>query len=297
MKKLILFIVPFPTENAQWNVFYTLSLSSSAPTDTTLLQYSLQGDTTINGIVYRKMCRNIGSIANPIYRSVGGLREQDKRIYYYSGYGYTTNSGRFINGSEKLLYDFNKNIGESVYSETNQLIYTIDAIDSIKIGSEFRKRYKTHRYNTSFCEYIVEGIGNIQRGLFGVITSITTCMDCYIYWEFVCFSQNGESLYKNPNYVDCNSVLKTALSNVKANIPSVKISPNPVIDILILESINTDSPYTSVEVMDIMGKSVKSFPIFNSSEFKLDLSDCNAGIYYVLVKFKDKTESHKIIKL
>ncbi|MEI8274264.1 MAG: T9SS type A sorting domain-containing protein, partial [Paludibacter sp.] len=81
------------------------------------------------------------------------------------------------------------------------------------------------------------------------------------------------------------------------NIPLIKISPNPVKDILILESINTDSPFTSVEVMDIMGKSVKTTLITNSSESKLDLSDCMTGIYYVLVKYKDKTEAHKIIKI
>ena len=286
--------VPFPTANAQWNVFFALSYNDS-PMDTTLLQYSLQGDTTINGTVYHKMCRNIGTIENPIYKGVGGLREQDKKIYYV-GYGYTTYSDPINDGLEQLLYDFNKGIGETVFYQTNHLNYTIAEIDSIKIGSEFRKRYKIYR-NTFEYEYIIEGIGNIQSGLFGVITPILTCSMCHHEWHFVSFSQNGECVYKNPDYVDCNSVLKTALSDVKANIPLIKISPNPVKDILILESINTDSPFTSVEVMDIMGKSVKTTLITNSSESKLDLSDCMTGIYYVLVKYKDKTEAHKIIKI
>ena len=287
--------VPFPTENAQWNVFYASSYNDS-PMDTTLLQYSLQGDTTINGTVYRKMCRNIGTIANPIYKSVGGLREQDKKIYYV-GYGYTTYSAPINDVLEQLLYDFNKGIGESVFYQTNHLNYTIAEIDSIKIGSEFRRRYKIYRYNTSEYEYLIEGIGNIQSGLFGVITPIPTCSMCHHEWHFVCFSQNGVSLYKNPIYVDCNSVLKTALSDVKANIPLVKISPNPVKDILVIESLYTDSPCTSLEVMDIMGKSVKTTLITNSAKSKLDLSDCNAGIYFVMLKFKDKTELHKIIKI
>jgi len=278
--------VPFPTENAQWNVFYASSYNDS-PMDTTLLQYSLQGDTTINGTVYRKMCRNIGTIANPIYKSVGGLREQDKKIYYYSGYGYTKYIGPIINGSEKLLYDFNKKIGDVVAIDQWRG-YTITKIDSVKIGNEYRKRYN---------DCIIEGIGDVNQGLLSMITDIPTCSMCHFEWHFVCFSQNGESLFKNPIYVDCNSVLKTALSDVKANIPLVKISPNPVKDILVLESLNTDLPCTSVEVMDVMGKSVKSIPISSSLESKLDLSDCNAGIYFVMLKFKDKTELHKIIKI
>ena len=299
MKKILLYLlvvisiginaqkyVPFPTANAQWNVFYASSYNDS-PMDTTLLQYSLQGDTTINQIVYHKMCRNIGTIANPIYKSVGGLREQDKKIYYYSGYGYTTYTGSFISGSEKLLYDFNKKVGDEVAIDQWRG-YPITKIDSVKIGNEYRKRYN---------DCIIEGIGDVNHGLLSMITDIPTCSMCHFEWHFVCFSQNGESIYKNPDYVDCNSVLKTALSDVKANIPLIKISPNPVKDILILESINTDSPFTSVEVMDIMGKSVKTTLITNSSESKLDLSDCMTGIYYVLVKYKDKTEAHKIIKI
>ena len=235
--------VPFPSGNAQWKVFYASSIND-APMDTTLLQYSLQGDTTINGTVYRKMCRNIGTIANPLYKSVGGLREQDKKIYYYSGYGYTTYTGSFISGSEKLLYDFNKKIGDVVAIDQWRG-YTITKIDSVKIGNEYRKRYN---------DCIIEGIGDVNQGLLSMITDIPTCSMCHFEWHFVCFSQNGESLFKNPIYVDCNSVLKTALSDVKANIPLVKISPNPVKDILVLESLNTDLPCTSVEVMDVMGR-------------------------------------------
>ena len=95
MKKIILYLliiissylsaqkyVPFPTENAQWNVFYA-STFTGGKMDTTLLKYSLQGDTTINSVVYRKLCRNIGTYVLPIYKRIGCMREQDKKIYYF----------------------------------------------------------------------------------------------------------------------------------------------------------------------------------------------------------------------
>jgi hypothetical protein len=224
MKKIIMYMllilstginaqkyVPFPTENAQWNVFYASSLYGS-PMDTTLLHYSLHGDTTMNGTTYRKMCRNIGTNANPIYKSVGGLREQNKKIYYY-GFGYTTYNGPIDGDSEKLLYDFNKQIGDTVWVDDRQIDknfrrinYIISNIDSVKIGNKFRKRYTTNQLYAP--EYIIEGIGNVRSGLFGVITPILTCLDCHVEWEFVCFSQNGESVYKNPVYENCGSIKK-----------------------------------------------------------------------------------------
>ncbi len=185
--------VPFPTENAQWNVFYASSWNQ--PMDTTLMKYSLQGDTIINNIQYKKVCRNIGTTTNPVFKGVGGLREQNKKIYY-NGFGYNENYGGF-NNIENLLYDFNKKVGDTV--KVNQWReYTITKIDSVKIGNEYRKRYN---------DCIIEGIGDVVSGLFGIMVLIPTC-DCYQEWHFICFSQNGESVYKNPDYVDCGSTKK-----------------------------------------------------------------------------------------
>ena len=217
MKKIIIFIslvlsvgiyaqkyVPFPSENAEWNVFYASSWNGS-PMDTTLMQYSLQGDTTINGIGYHKVVRNIATSSNPVYKSVGGLREQNKKVYY-NGFGYNENYGGF-NNIENLLYDFNKKVGDTV--QVNQwLEYTITKIDSVKIGNEYRKRYN---------DCIIEGIGDVEGGLFGIMVLIPTCLDCHQEWHFVCFSQNGESVYKNPDYVDCNSTQKLSEKKYLAN--------------------------------------------------------------------------------
>ena len=194
--------VPFPTENADWNVFYA-STFTGEKMDTTLLQYSLQGDTTINSTVYRKVCRNIGTKAQPIYKGIGGIREQNKKIYYY-GLSYAEQFGVPFN-QELLLYDFNKQIGDTVWldywraEKQLRISYIITKIDSVKIGNDYRKRYN---------DRIIEGIGDVLDGLFGIITPIPTCLDCHQEWHFICFSQNGESVYKNPDYVDCGSTEK-----------------------------------------------------------------------------------------
>jgi hypothetical protein len=215
MKKNIMFIllaisismiaqkyVPFPTENSQWKVRY-LSMWNTRPIDTTLLKYSFQGDTIINSIIYKKVCRNIGTNALPIYKGVGGLREQNKKIYYC---GESYNKFQFDN-NEQLFYDFTKQVGDTVWINQYKS-YVILAIDSIKIGSEYRKRYKTTGGYMHNPDYIIEGIGSVLEGIFGRITEIPTCLDCFQRWEFASLSQNGECIYKNPAFVDCNSTDK-----------------------------------------------------------------------------------------
>jgi hypothetical protein len=196
--------VPFPTENAQWNIRF-ISMMYTPPVDTTLLRYSLQGDTIINGTSYHKIVNNTGAGSNNLYKVVGGIREQDKKIYYI---GESYEGTYYYSDHEVLLYDFTKQVGDTVWldQQTNQLNYIIIKTDSVKIGNEFRKRYATERYGAT--EYIIEGIGNVNSGLFGVITPIPTCIECHLDWQFICFSQNRESVYKNPVYIDCNSIRK-----------------------------------------------------------------------------------------
>jgi hypothetical protein len=103
-----------------------------------------------------------------------------------------------INYSENeiLLYDFNKNrVGDSLFANC-----PIIDIDSVWIHNTYRKRYKIQD------DYVVEGIGSVKQGLFGYITSKPMCS--YFSWEFLCFSQNAETVFKNPAYMNCNSTEK-----------------------------------------------------------------------------------------
>jgi len=312
MKKVIVFLllgislsvsaqkyVPFPTENAAWNVFYAYSYNGE-PMDTTMLQYSLQGDTTISGKLYRKVCRNIGSHLDPIYKWVGGLREQDKKVYYF-GLSYYEKLGTTFN-YEFLLYDFNKQIGDTVrldYLQINSPLvnYIISEIDSIKIGEKFRKLYKVRPKGYGNPEYIVEGIGNITSGLFGVITPIPTCLECHQDWQFICFSQNGETVCLNPAFVDCNSLLMSSISESKASNQFVRIYPNPANEYIQFEFDIATKKNTTIEIIDHAGKRISTIPILiGLSSYNFDISHYPAGVYFVLVHYNDKTELHKIIK-
>ncbi len=206
--------VPFPTENAEWNVrLSTNPFEFPTQVETRLLKYSLHGDTTINEVVYHKLCLNVGTLENPVYVGVGGLREHNKQVYYIGGYGYLSDAYKvnpqgmskvkncapaIKNQTELLLYDFNVKVGDVVQWIFEQR--TISKIDSIKIGNSYRKCYSFTTGN----DLIVEGIGSVVFGLLGTVTSMMPCGP-HATWEHICFSQNGETVYKNPAYVDCNS--------------------------------------------------------------------------------------------
>jgi hypothetical protein len=173
---------PFPAGNVNWNVYLLSTCEQDKPPDTFLLRYTIHGDTTIKGIVYKKLCLEHGDTSHPVIEPVGGIRELDKKIYY-TGKNYL---GMF-SGNEYLLYDFNKQIGDTVIrDEFGNLITVILEIDSIKIGQEYRKRYKVdNQWLYHNPDYIIEGIGNILDGLLGHITFIPTCG--IHYWEQMCF--------------------------------------------------------------------------------------------------------------
>ena len=195
---------PFPTEDAHWNIYLSSTCDNDSPPDTFLLQYFIDGDTVINDLTYRKLCVENWNLANLIIEPVGGIREEEKRIYY-NGQGFLGS----VQEEELLLYDFTAQVGDTVqHSEKVSFRSIILEIDSIQINGAYRKRYKVDNgwmYHNP--DYIVEGIGSIQNGLLGHISDIPTCGTHY--WEHVCFRENENIQYLNPTFNDCNAIVLT----------------------------------------------------------------------------------------
>lgn len=243
--------VPFPTANANWNVLYIHSENESPP-DTVLLRYAIHGDTVINNIQYTKLCLESGDTSNPTVRTVGGLREEGKKIYYI---GETIG---FPGGydCEYLLYDFTKQVGDTIWNDSTGGIYTVVlGIDSILIDGSYRKRYKVHAemgYNHD-PDYIIEGIGSVGNGLLGHISPVPTCG--YHYWEHICFRENGVVKYLNPAYSECfPSNLLQKSQNVDYD-ALFKVYPNPFDGIIFVKNTYNNSRLI-FKLIDIYGRTV-----------------------------------------
>lgn len=270
--------IPFPNENVNWNVYYK-GTCQDGPPDTILLRYVIHGDTTINEITYKKLCLESGDTINPIIKSLGGIREESKKIFY---------QGRTIlfdtNNKEYLLYDFTKQIGDTIKHNPQGWFQSVVLdIDSILIDGTYRKRYKVDNgYFYQNPDYIIEGIGSVNNGLLGHISDIPTCGTHY--WEHICFKENGVVKYLNSDFDDCYPARLLMGTDFKKTDARIKIYPNPAGRNLQIENYSGEN--FSVKVIDINGRTMIERQ-FNEKRMNMKL-DFAPGIYNALIINKNE---------
>lgn len=270
--------VPFPFQKASWNIYLESTCDNDSPPDTLLLRYFILGDTIIKDKAYYKLFVESGDTINPTLRAIGGMREEGKRVYYY---------GPGILGSESdeefLLYDFNAQIDDTIKHSLNGSRKSIVLdIDSIQVGSQYRKRYKVDNgWYYQNPDYLIEGIGSVVNGLLGHISDIPTCGSHY--WEHVCYKENGQVVYLNPSYTDCYAGVN--ISSIETIVEDkVKNYPNPFSE--------------SIQLENLLGEFILSISVYNSAgQLILDreISETNsqvlvpgpAGIYIAVIKAVD----------
>ncbi len=196
---------PFSSKGS-WNVVdqHSILVNDQFKSDTLISRYFLSGDTLIDNNRYVKLnVENINPASSP--RTIGALREDNKRVYYR---GEQFGGGQpFGSDYEFVLYDFNKQIGDTIFHDSYHSVYSvIKGIDSVQIDLSYRKRYQIESNNIYDFpeEYWIEGIGNVNSGLLGSITQGTTCMGCQMSIENICYKEDDNVLYLNPKYADCS---------------------------------------------------------------------------------------------
>ena len=188
--------VHFPAGDARWHIYLESTCDNDSPAIPELLRYFLEGDTLIGEVLYNRLYVESGDTVSPAKRLSGIIREEDKRVYYI-GSGFTDPFD-----GEHLLYDFNAQVGDTIYHNDDRKSIVLE-IDSAAIGGVFRKRYLVDNgWYFHNPDLIIEGIGSVLNGLLGHISVIPTCGSHY--WEHVCFYDRGEMVYRNPAYPGCN---------------------------------------------------------------------------------------------
>jgi hypothetical protein len=181
---------PFETSNVVWNELkeygYLKKTGDDCPLSKFIETYFISGDTTINDLKFYKIFIKVSDDSSYI----GCFREENRKVYY-QGVDYFG----FDTDSVILLYDFNKQKNDTVYTGTWQRAI-INGIDSILVGNSYRKRFQMNDGQSW-----IEGIGS-NFGFLYPMTNIPT-----IYWrsELICYKHNDSLLYKSPNYSDCNT--------------------------------------------------------------------------------------------
>jgi hypothetical protein len=269
--------VPFPTSNAIWSEMYWKSISSPYPR-WQYHQYALfDDDTIINSLTYQKLYMTYSSEItrqNSFY--VGALREDmNKKVYVKYDEKFKPDEPYYK--KEFLLFDFNKNIGDTIWAkdsiELGPLHFIIvKQIDTLKINNSLRKVYS---FDPIQWVYWIEGIGSVKGLLFTSGDLPTNGMDN----DLICMHHNDTLLYYYPGpdsiYDDC---VPTAVLDGVALLPMnyIKVYPNPVsAGSVCFENLE----YDQLELFDTNGRSVAMYGITGQTSFMVDVSPLPRGIY------------------
>ena len=239
---------PFPDSNAYWNSYKSWMVNSNPPVGVDVIIWDwIVGDTVIGSFTYKKIkeytyCQNNAATT----LGLAALLRQDsiqKKVFLFNGHGDT------------LLYDFNLSVGDTIpkwYINTTYPQNKISSIDSILIGTTYRKRFNISMGGCCGPQSLIEGIGSTM-GLFlpldqGVEHGST----------LQCFSHNGQTLYPNSTG-SCN--FDVGINNI-IHQNDFSISPNPTSGIFNVQMSKFEN--VQMEIYNVMGGgSLQQLPIIS----------------------------------
>jgi hypothetical protein len=264
---------PFPDSNAVWNEtsWYIDNIVMAYYTTPTI--FFLAGDTIISTQQYKKILssgytnRSTYPFTNFNYFSnkyAGAIRQDSihKKVYYSNTYF-----------TDTLLYDFNLNIGDTLpasYVNFQNSNY-VSSIDSILIGSSYRKQYHISVRGSSFSgdsNYvsIIEGIGST----FGLTYPLMPPGEAGS--TLNCFSQNNVTLFINPQG-NCDLTLSVKELSIPSS--SFQISPNPNSSSFTIQPSNNIKQ--TLQIFDVNGKMVLNQSI--NGKTTIDATNLADGVY------------------
>lgn len=254
----------FPDSNAIWH--HSFITGSYQPGDTSFYSYGLIGDTVINSIVYSKVYELNDTVlnSNAIYH--GCLREDSSKRIFYIGWDYWKMN---FFSQEIQLYDFSKTVGDSI----NYGIWgkqPIISVDSVLIGLTYRKRFEV------IWDTFIEGIG-CTGDLLSPINDIPTKV--FTNWDLICFKQDDDILYLNPNYPTCFTTTVGINENAVNIISEIKIYPQPITNISVIDLTCTKTQFKYLTIYNLLGKTIHHSEIINKKTIQLLRNDFNSGMY------------------
>ena len=184
-------------DSVEYNTLYDYSTYITYLTTQTLM---MDGDTTFDGMSYKKLYEKWSDFFNIDYELIGYVREIHDKVYY-----------RPIDQTDDyLLYDFGLGVGDSTFMYYHQFewggVYVrVDSIVSKFVGDTIRDCYyvssRDEDYqNWAFYNTWIEGIGALQ----GFLDPCLFQQGAGYSWpQLLCYKDHGEILYMNDQYNTC----------------------------------------------------------------------------------------------
>ena len=246
--------------------------SGGSPPHYLITEYEyFDGDSIIGEHSYKKMfwCRD------QFHETIsyeGLMREENQKIYFKRS------------DTERLIYDFS--LEEGMIFEYNTLGHPetlyVKSVDSIEINGSMKKRIQitgnpdAEKIRYTWIEEIgsLDGILSMTFGNGGIRT-------------LLCYFQNEELVYKNPDYSEC--YYEGYLADLPVEKNGLSVYPNPTSGELRVTS--DELQVTRIEIFDIVGKMVYG----QAYEHTIDISFLSTGLYFL--KVYDTNEQVTVVKI
>ena len=261
--------VPMIQEGNEWCTLEAIVCKDTEGHYNTLVNW-LSGDTLINEVRFTKVMETLNGEGSPY--QVALLREEDGKVWEtYNG------------NSEILLYDFTANVGDSLVCGYGDY-FVLDSISIEQIGGVDRKKFWFGlEYDFTGEPYAmetwIEGIGSDLGLLY--------CGSYYFcggYYRALCFHQDGELIWQNPEYDAC---VITSVEEINDKV--ISVYPNPAMEKVTIDGVEA----AEVQVYNAFGQLVKT--IRNSNE--IPVAGLAERVYLVrIMDAEGKVYTNKITK-
>ncbi|HXB11289.1 MAG TPA: hypothetical protein VNZ45_04840 [Bacteroidia bacterium] len=277
---------PFPTANARWgeSTWWEEHCGNTNAGGSKDFDYSLAGDTTINGLLYHKLnvsgenewsaCSQHKTLVTRNYdTTLGYIREDSRKIYF-------TCLKKGIH--DTLLYDFSLKVGDTLpntYICKKVQKNIVLRIDSIFIGNSYRKEYIIGQDASALQVTLVEGIGSLN----GLLEPLAVNFEAGS--RLNCFRQNNITLF--PHLNDSGLFIYNAASKQILN-----VYPYPSeTDVTVSYQLPKGEDKGILRLYKANGMPL-NVRFVNSDKLSVieDLGALNAGIYYYTL-----SDEHRIL--
>ena len=283
---------PFP-DSAYWRVDYEDILTLQYPYHAySYFNYSIAGDTMINGYVHKKINRSYVDYnlvnwtppynppAPPTSGYIGALKDDslaNKTFFVFPN-----------SNTDSLLYDYNLAVGDTIKGFITQYFYTdynniaVLSIDSVLISAQYRKRWNA-LYNSDSI-YIIEGIGSSV----GLIEPFYTYAVDFRYRHLVCLNDSSGILFSS-NYnsaMGCNLI--EGVNEINSE-NKVNCYPNPFSTQTTLQT-NKFLNDAILIVYNSLGQQVKQINNISGHTIIFYRDNLPSGLYFMCL-----TQDNKII--
>lgn len=232
--------------------------------------YFLSGDTSANGYTYKKVMRQgtetvywQGGNPPPPPMCTGTTQFGPELVALLRQDGLAI--FEWQEDMEVLVYDFDLNTGDTLpLSTTNwNTDITVGAIDSVLVGTEWRKRFALIN---SWAPYLVEGVGSSH----GLLEPISNFFDCG--YELECFGLGNMGYYPAQG-PDCHMVMGILPPPV---LPApLHVFPNPAnTEVMVVG----DRLLGTLRLLDAQGREVLVHAA-NAPSGRIDLAGLRTGMY------------------